>query len=60
MRKMFSNYPDVVSINEFMQMLSIGKNTAYSLLQNGTVKSIRVGRQYRIPKQFIIEYLIHN
>lgn len=57
MKRMFSNYPDVVSINELMQMLSIGKNTAYNLLQSGAVKSIKVGKQYRIPKRFIIEYL---
>lgn len=57
MRRMFSNYPDVVSINELMLMLNIGKNTAYGLLQSGAVKSIKVGKQYRIPKRFIIEYL---
>ena len=60
MERMFSNYPDVVSISDFMQMLNIGKNTAYSLLQNGTVKSIKIGKQYRIPKQFIIDYLIQQ
>lgn len=54
---MFTNYPDVVSINELMTMLNIGKKTAYSLLQAGEIKSIKVGKQYRIPKRFIIEYL---
>ena len=57
MKKIFSNYPDVVSITDLMKMLNIGRNTAYSLLQNGEVKSIKVGKQYRIPKRFIIEYL---
>ena len=57
LKKIFSNYPDVVSIPDLMKMLNIGRNTAYSLLQNGEVKSIKVGKQYRIPKQYIIEYL---
>ena len=57
MRKIFSNYPDVVSINELMKMLNIGRNTAYSLLQSGEVKSIKIGKQYRIPKKFVLEYL---
>ncbi|MEI3541407.1 MAG: helix-turn-helix domain-containing protein [Acutalibacteraceae bacterium] len=57
MKRMFTNYPDVVSINKLMLMLNIGKKAAYSLLQAGEIKSIRVGRQYRIPKRFIIEYL---
>ncbi len=60
MKKMFSNYPDVISINELTTMLNISKNTAYSLLQSGAIKSIKVGKQYRIPKQFIIEYLKCN
>ena len=33
MKKMFSKYPDVVSVSELMDMLHIGKNTAYELLQ---------------------------
>lgn len=57
MRRMFSNYPDVVSVEELTTMLNIGKKTAYSLLRSGDMKSIKIGRQYRIPKRFIIEYL---
>ena len=57
LKKIFSNYPDVVSIPDLMKMLNIGRNTAYRLLQNGKLKSIKIGKQYRIPKQFIIEYL---
>ena len=60
MRKMFSNYPDVVSIKELMEMLKIGRFTAYNLVKTGELKSIRIGNQYKIPKQFIIEYLIQN
>ena len=57
LKKIFSNYPDVVSLPDLMKMLNIGRNTAYSLLQSGTLKSIKIGKQYRIPKQYIIEYL---
>lgn len=57
MKRMFSQYPDVVSINDLMAMLDIGKNTAYSLLHEGKIKNIKIGKQYRIPKRCIIEYL---
>ncbi|MDQ5983014.1 MAG: hypothetical protein RUMPE_00777 [Eubacteriales bacterium SKADARSKE-1] len=57
MKRMFSQYPDVVSINELMDMLKIGKNTAYSLLREEKIKNIKIGKQYRIPKRYIIEYL---
>lgn len=57
MQKMFSKYPDVVSIKELTVMLNISKNTAYELLKSGELKSIKIGKQYRIPKRFVIEYL---
>ena len=57
MQKMFSKYPDVVSIKELTEMLKISRNTANKLVQSGKVKSIKIGSQYRIPKNFVITYL---
>ena len=54
---MFRDYPDVVNVIQFQKMLGIGKNTAYILLKNNAVKSVRVGRIHRIPKANIIKYL---
>lgn len=59
-QKMFSKYPDVVSIKELTSMLNIGKSTAYELLRSGELKSIKIGKQYRIPKRFcycILEWM---
>ena len=54
---MFSEYPDVITVEQLMEMLHIGKNAAYSLLKSGEVKTIRIGRRYIIPKQSIITYI---
>ena len=54
---MFSEYKDIVGIDELMEMLAIGKNTAYDLVRNKHVKSIRVGAQIRIPKTEIIRFV---
>ena len=59
-RDCFGNYPDVVSIDDLKSMLNIGRNTAYSLLQNGSIKTIRIGRKYIIPKQSVIEFLLNT
>ena len=53
---MFKNYPDVVSVLQLREMLNIGKNTAYTLLKNKVIKSIRIGRVHKIPKENIIKY----
>lgn len=53
----FSEYPDVITVYQLMEMLHIGKNAAYSLLKSGEIKTIRIGRRYIIPKTSIISYI---
>ncbi len=53
----FRKYPDIVSVDQMTEMLGIGRNTAYKLLSNGNIKSIRIGRVHKIPKQSVISYL---
>ena len=54
---MFSNYPDVVSVDDLQAMLRIGRNAAYGLLQSGAVATVRVGKRYIIPKASVIDFL---
>lgn len=55
---MFTAYKDVVNVNQLAEMLGIGITLAYRLVKQNTIKSIKVGRQYKIPKQNIISYLL--
>lgn len=55
---MFENYGDIVSIQDLMQMLCIGKNKAYDLIHSGIIKSFRVGNHIRICKKSIITYIM--
>jgi excisionase family DNA binding protein len=54
---MFDNYPEILTVAQLCQMLQIGKNTAYKLLQSGVIKSIRIGAIYKIPKKVVIDYV---
>lgn len=54
---MLSQYVSVFTVTELQEILSIGRNTAYQLLRSGTIPSIRVGKEYRIPKDAVIHYL---
>ena len=42
---MLEQYDDVLSIGELQQILGIGRNTAYTLLQTGQISAFRVGRK---------------
>lgn len=55
---MFDAYDDVVPIEDLMEILDIGRNKAYELLQSGQIKSFKVGKSYRIPKICIQNYVL--
>jgi excisionase family DNA binding protein len=54
---MFRDYEDIVRIEELCQMLDIGKNKAYKLLNSGKIKAFKIGRIHKIPRESIIEYV---
>ena len=49
--------PLVLRVEDLMSILGIGRNTAYELIRCGQIRSVRVGKQLRIPKEALIEYL---
>lgn len=58
---MFTTCPDIVDITQMRKMLGgIGVTLAYKLLKQRKIKSLKIGREYKIPKSCIIEYLIEN
>lgn len=54
---MFNSYPDILSVKQLCEILCIGKNTAYRLLQSGEIRSIKIGKIYKIPKKEVYKYL---
>ena len=59
--KMFAAYPDVVNVDQLREMLGgVGYKAAYGLLQDGSIRFLKIGKAFRIPKINIIEYLQRN
>ena len=57
-QEMFADYHDVVDVSGLRSMLgNIGKQTAYELVRKGSIKAIKVGKLYRIPKINVIAFL---
>ncbi|MCD8088988.1 MAG: helix-turn-helix domain-containing protein [Oscillospiraceae bacterium] len=40
-----------------MSILGIGRTKAYELIRSGQIRSIRIGRQLRISKSDLLDYL---
>lgn len=56
-KEIFAEYPDVVTPDDLQTMLKIGRSSAYDLLKNKLIKSIRGGKKYIIPKENVIDFL---
>ena len=49
--------PLILRVEDLMPVLDIGRNTAYELIRCGQIRSIKVGRQIRVPKEAVAEFL---
>ena len=48
---------DVLTVRELMDMLAVGKNTAYKLIHEGRVKSFRLGNSYKILRKSVEDFI---
>jgi excisionase family DNA binding protein len=55
--ELLTKYPDVLTVSQLKEILQLGKNKTYKLLQNGTISSIKIGNDYRITKKSLLDYL---
>ncbi len=57
-KELFKNYPDVVDLIQFREMLGgIADSTARKLMRTNAVKHFYIRDTYRIPKKCVIDYV---
>lgn len=54
---MLHAYPDVLTVRQLAQILGIGQNAAYQLVSSGSIGYKRIGKNIRIPKVCVVDYL---
>lgn len=54
---MLDQYEAVLTANDLQDILGIGRNTVYELLNSGTIPALRIGKQWRIPKDAVLHHL---
>jgi excisionase family DNA binding protein len=55
----FDKFDDLMTVKDIQTALHIGRNNAYRLIKDGHIKSFKIGRSIRIPKQYLIDFT-HN
>ena len=54
---MLENYGDMLSIEDVMEILGVGKNATYDLFSTGEIHAFRLKRRWKVPKKAIIDYI---
>ena len=55
--QILTNYNDVLLPEDVQEILHIGRNTVYSYLAKGIIRSIKICGKYRIPKLNLLEFM---
>ena len=53
----FREYPDVLDVKQVSKLLDVSTKTVYKLLRDGSLASLKVGREFRIPKVNVMKYV---
>lgn len=53
----FTDYPDVLTTKDIREILGVSTKTLLQLIHTGKLRSIKVGRSYRIPKLYLLQFL---
>ena len=48
---------ELITLDELCEMLSIGRNAAYRLLNQNEIKAFRIGKKWKIPKNSVTDYI---
>lgn len=54
---MLDQYEALLTISDLREILNIGRNAVYDLLNQGAIPAFRIGRNWKIPKEAVIFYL---
>ena len=52
----YDDIPLIMTVEDLMPILLIGRSTAYKLVRSGKLKTFRVEKQIRISREAFIDY----
>ena len=56
-RIVFKEYPDILDVKQVSTLLGVSTKTVYRLLRSGTLDSLKIGREFRVPKVNVMKYV---
>ena len=56
-KSVLKDYPDVLDVNQVSTILGVSSKTVYRLLNEGSLASLKIGRSFKIPKLYVMQYI---
>jgi len=57
---MYEDYGDILTIDEVCEILLVGRNTAYKLLNSHKLEAFRIGRTWKIPVASVHKFILQQ
>lgn len=55
---MLKEFPDILNFEQLCSALNVSPKTGYKILQDKKIAALKVGRSYRVPKVYVLDYLL--
>lgn len=49
--------PDIMTVMEAAKILKVGRSTMYRLIEDGSIRHVRIGRKILIPREYLRLFL---
>jgi len=56
-KSVFKEYPDVLDAKQVSTLLGVSTKVVYRLLRDGSIVSLKIGREFRVPKVNVMKYV---
>jgi excisionase family DNA binding protein len=57
---MFAELPDLLNPSDLQKALRVGRTQVYRLLDSGEIRHLRIGRAYKIPKCYVVDFILSS
>jgi excisionase family DNA binding protein len=56
-QKLLKEFPDVLDVTQVSSVIGASTKLTYRLLNEGKIKSLKIGRAFKVPKHYLLQYL---
>lgn len=53
----FENVDEILNLDQFCDLLDVGKSTGYKLLKSGKIRGFKIGKVWKVPKKSVEEFV---